>query len=101
LSIDLRDRDQPAQVICQGLGLSPHPEGGHYRETWRDMPPDGGRGASTGILFLLMAGERSRWHRVDATEIWLWQAGAPLLLSIADPGRPPRTLRLGPDLASG
>jgi predicted cupin superfamily sugar epimerase len=65
------------------------------------MPPDGGRGASTGILFLLMAGERSRWHRVDATEIWLWQAGAPLLLSIADPGRPPRTLRLGPDLASG
>jgi predicted cupin superfamily sugar epimerase len=99
LSIDLRDRDQPAQAICEGLGLSPHPEGGHYRETWRDAPPGGGRGSSTCILFLLMAGERSRWHRVDATEIWLWQAGAPLLLNIADPGGLPRSLRLGPCLA--
>ena len=85
----------------KALGLSPHPEGGHYRELWRDRPASGLRGAGTSILFLLAAGERSHWHRVDAAEIWLWQAGAPLLLGIAgvDGGR--QDIRLGPDLASG
>lgn len=101
LTTDLRDCAQPAHVIREALGLLPHPEGGHYRELWRDHPPSGGRGCGTSILFLLAEGERSLWHRVDATEIWLWQAGAPLRLGIAGAGASPYDLRLGPSLASG
>ena len=93
----LRDPGADAASVIRALELQPHPEGGHYRETWRDVPPDGGRGAGTAILSLLRAGERSVWHRVDAAELWLWQAGAPLDLRVA-----PRTrLRLGPDLRAG
>jgi len=101
VTIDLRDRSQAAHVVREALGLSPHPEGGHYRELWRDRPPSGSRGAGTSILFLLEEGERSHWHRVDAAEIWLWQAGAPLLLGIAGVAASQQELRLGPDLASG
>jgi uncharacterized protein len=101
LTIDLRDQMQPAHMVRDALGLSPHPEGGHYRELWRDHRPSGERGAATSILFLLAEGERSHWHRVDAAEIWLWQAGAPLRLGMAgtDGGR--QSVRLGPDLAGG
>jgi len=99
--IDLRDATLPARTIRESLGLSPHPEGGHYRETWRDRPADGGRGAATSILFLLEEGERSHWHRVDAAEIWLWQAGAPLALGIHDEDAGRSAIRLGPDLAGG
>jgi uncharacterized protein len=101
LTIDLRDQMQPAHVVRDALGLLPHPEGGHYRELWRDHRPSGERGAGTSILFLLAAGERSHWHRVDAAEIWLWQAGAPLLLGIAGPGGRRESLRLGPNVAGG
>jgi len=94
---DLRDAGADAALVIRALGLQPHPEGGHYRETWRDVPPGGGRGAATAILFLLRAGERSAWHRVDAAELWLWQAGAPLSLRIA----PDTRLRLGPDVGAG
>jgi len=94
--IDLRDTAQPAAAINEALGLQPHPEGGHYREVWRDRPPRGGRGVATSILFLLAAGEKSHWHRVDAAEIWLWHAGAPLWLGIGDGG----ARHLGPDLAN-
>jgi uncharacterized protein len=80
--IDLRDVSVSAAAVISALELKPHPEGGHFRETWRDVPADGGRGVGTAILFLLAAGERSHWHRVDAAELWLWQAGAPLLLRI-------------------
>ncbi len=80
--IDLRDASAPAEAVIEALELRPHPEGGHYRETWRDAPEDGTRGAGTAILFLLRDGERSHWHRVDAVELWIWQAGAPLLLRI-------------------
>ena len=72
------------------LGLKPHPEGGHYRETFRDDRGDGARAASTAIYFLLAEGEVSRWHRVDAAEVWHWHAGAPLALSIAPPDGMPR-----------
>ena len=98
---DLRDPSQPARAVREALGLLPHPEGGHYRELWRDCPESGGRGAATSILFLLAEGERSHWHRVDAGEIWLWQAGAPLLLGIhaAQAGR--QDVRLGPDAGRG
>ncbi len=98
---DLRNVSQPAHAVREALGLSPHPEGGHYRELWRDRPASGQRGAGTSILFLLAEGERSHWHRIDVTEIWLWQAGAPLLLGIGNAGAGRRDVRLGPDLARG
>jgi len=98
---DLRDFSLTAKTVIEALGLLPHPEGGHYRELWRDRPASGGRGVGTSILFLLAKEERSRWHRIDAAEIWLWQAGAPLLLGIdgGDAGR--QHIRLGPGLAAG
>jgi predicted cupin superfamily sugar epimerase len=98
--MNLRDADQRAADIIAALALEPHPEGGHYREVWRDAPPAGGRGHATTILFLLAAGERSHWHRVDAVEIWLWHGGASLTLRIADDDGE-RTVILGPDLANG
>jgi uncharacterized protein len=87
-----------ADQIIARLDLSPHPEGGWYRQTW-EGPDLAGRASGTAILFLLKAGERSHWHRVDADEIWLFQAGAPLILSLAatDAG-PVRHHRLGPDV---
>jgi hypothetical protein len=90
-----------AADVIRLLGLAPHPEGGHFRETFRDSATDAsGRAASTAIYFLLAAAEVSRWHRVDAVEAWHWYAGAPLALTIADAtGR--RVLRLGADLAAG
>ncbi|WP_246564265.1 cupin domain-containing protein [Ancylobacter sonchi] len=93
---------QAADIIAR-LGLLPHPEGGHFRETFRDPHRlEDGRSASTAIYFLLAAGEVSHWHRVDAVEIWHWHAGAPLRLSLAatDAG-PVEALPLGPDLAAG
>ena len=73
-----------AETIIAALGLQPHPEGGHYLETWRAHAPDGGRASGSAIYYLLRAGERSAWHRVDAAEIWHHYAGAPLELRIAD-----------------
>jgi hypothetical protein len=89
-----------AEQIIRLLDLEPHPEGGHYRETFRDAGGSDGRAASTAIFFLLARGERSRWHRVDAAEVWHWYAGSPLLLSVSG-GGVPSTHRLGPDLAAG
>jgi len=92
-----------AKDIIRILDLIPHPEGGHYRETFRDTPAiDGERAASTAIYFLLARGERSHWHRVDAVEIWHYHAGAPLLLEIAKTGQGPiERITLGPDLGMG
>lgn len=79
------------------LDLKPHPEGGHFRETFRDpRHVDGGRAASTAIYFLLRRGQRSHWHRVDAAEAWHWYAGSALILQIDT-----SSVRLGPDLAAG
>ena len=89
-----------ADIIAR-LELKPHPEGGHYRETFRDSRRDAnGRSASTAIYFLLARGERSHWHRIDAAEAWHYYAGSALTLQIAD-GADTRTVRLGPDLAAG
>jgi len=99
MGLDLRDPRLAAADVIAALDLIPHPEGGHYREIFRDSPAHGARGAATSIYFLLPAGETSRWHRVDAAEIWLWQAGAPLRLGIAGSDR--RAHRLGPDLGAG
>lgn len=90
-----------AQEIIRVLELKPHPEGGHYRETFRDERGDGKRAASTAIYFLLAEGEVSHWHRVDAVEIWHWHAGAPLRLSIAPSDGVSSDIILGPDLAAG
>jgi len=76
--------DLTAEEMIERLGLEAHPEGGWYVETWRDQPADGGRGAGSAIYFLLRHEEQSHWHRVDAAEIWLHHAGAPLKLLIAD-----------------
>ncbi len=90
----------PEEIIAT-LGMRPHPEGGHYVETWRHAAPVGSRGAGTAIYFLLQAGERSHWHRVDAAEIWHWYAGAPLELSVSADGLDVTATTLGNDLASG
>ena len=94
------DLPAAADLIAQ-LELKPHPEGGHYRETFRDTQLDAnGRSLSTAIYFLLARGERSHWHRIDAAEAWHYYAGSALALEIADSdGR--RSIRLGPDLAAG
>jgi uncharacterized protein len=87
------------EVIAQ-LKLAPHPEGGWYRETFRDEPGHKGRPHSTAILFLLKAGEISRWHRVDAAELWHWHGGATLLLDVMH-GEARHEIRLGPNWLGG
>lgn len=87
-----------ADQVIDALGLAPHPEGGYFRETWRDASASGERGHGTAIYYLLKAGEISRWHRVDAAEIWHYYAGAPLALSIAAPNETAVEHRLGPNV---
>jgi hypothetical protein len=87
-----------AEAIIAKLGLAPHPEGGWYRQTWAG-PEVEGRASGTAILFLLRVGERSHWHRVDADEIWLWHAGAPLVLQMGVAHAVAH--RLGPDVLAG
>jgi predicted cupin superfamily sugar epimerase len=100
--MDLRDPALGAAAVIAALGLNPHREGGHYRELWRDVPPGGGRGAGTAITYLLDAHERSHWHRVDAAELWIWQGGGPLVLSLAETDAGPvREIRLGPEIGAG
>lgn len=89
------------EAIIARLGLEPHPEGGHYGETWRHHPASGARGAGTAIYYLLRAGERSHWHRVDAAEIWHFYAGSPLVLSLSEDGAALREVVLGPDVLAG
>jgi uncharacterized protein len=89
-----------AADIIRLLNLMPHPEGGHFVETFRDTTGTG-RAASTAIYFLLARGERSRWHRVDAAEVWHYYAGAPLKLEITGELGPVRRVHLGPDLTAG
>lgn len=89
-----------ADQIIAHLGLEPHPEGGYFRQTW--IAENEGRATGTCIYFLLKAGESSHWHKVDATEIWMYHAGAPLVLSLAaeDDG-PAVDHLLTPDLTAG
>ena len=90
-----------AQDIINTLNLSPHPEGGYFRQTWVDEDSTG-RPNGTCIYFLLKDGETSHWHTVDAVEIWLYHSGAPLILSIAETSLGPKSeISLGPDIASG
>jgi hypothetical protein len=101
---DATDALSAADIIRE-LSLQPHPEGGHFRETFRDGPGAGSgeetRGASTAIYYLLQGGEVSHWHRVDAAEVWHWYAGAPLELTVSGDGREAATHRLGPEVTAG
>jgi uncharacterized protein len=91
-----------ASAVIEALGLQPHPEGGWFVETWRAPAEPGAREVASAILYLLPAGERSHWHRVDAAEIWQWSAGETLELRIAlrDAG-PVEVVRLGSDVSAG
>jgi uncharacterized protein len=91
-----------AAEVVRILDLRPHPEGGHFRETFRDTQTAGRRAVSTAIYYLLARGERSHWHRIDAAEIWHWYAGSPLVLEVAasEAKAITRTV-LGPDLGKG
>ena len=92
----------PAQKVIEALGLQPHPEGGWFRETFRDEAPEGERAASTAIFYLLERGQVSAWHRVrDASEVWHHYAGGPLKLSLAAPCAPAGVQVLGPDIFAG
>lgn len=90
-----------ADRIIRRLRLKPHPEGGHYRETFRDVRNRQGRSNCTAIYFLLRQGEVSRWHRIDAVEIWSWHAGSPLELRMAETGKRGRRVQLGKGLENG
>jgi uncharacterized protein len=91
-----------ADQVIATLGLQPHPEGGWYRETFRDARCDaGGRALSTAIYYLLRAGERSAWHRVDAAELWHFHAGDPLRLRLKADGEGESEVVLGADLLAG
>ena len=92
--------DMTPEDIIETLSLAPHPEGGHYLETWRHGE-GGARGAGTAIYHFLREGEFSHWHRVDATEIWHFYAGAPIELSTYVEGAEVKCHVLGPDLADG
>ena len=90
------------QEIIRLLDLQPHPEGGYYRETFRDSATDtNGRAASSLIYFLLDAGDVSAWHRVEAVEVWHWYAGAPLVITVSENGHDCEAVHLGADLKAG
>ncbi len=89
-----------ADDIIKLLELEPHPEGGDYRQTWEGEEEP--RASGTCIFVLLKAGESSHWHRVDATEIWHYYAGAPIELSLSATDAGPKEIhRFGPDLMAG
>jgi uncharacterized protein len=88
-----------AGEVIKTLNLTPHPEGGWYRQTWVEERKDGQRPSGTAIYYLLEAGQRSHWHKVDAVEIWHFHAGAPLCLLISKTDQGPATqITLGPDI---
>lgn len=93
-------RTPTATEIIAQLDLKPHPEGGHFRQTFEDAN-NGGRAHSTAIYYLLKRDEASRWHRIDVAEIWHYYAGAPLELKTAREDGPVKTMILGPDIAAG
>ncbi|WP_232318248.1 cupin domain-containing protein [Sphingomonas sp. TDK1] len=90
-----------ARAIIERLALASHPEGGWYRETWRASGEGRGRSPATAILFLLEAGQRSHWHRVDAEELWLWHAGSPLELQLGHADGGVERIALGSDVLGG
>ena len=95
------DKELSAEEVVALLELEPHPEGGWYRETWRHLPAEGGRGAGRAMYYLLAAEQLSHWHRVDAAEVWHHYAGAALELSLSADGKLIERQRLGKNLMAG
>ena len=91
--------EMTAREIVAALEMERHPEGGHYKQTFRDTAGDE-RGASTAIYYLLEAGERSHWHKVDASEVWHFYAGAPLVMTLSPDGHDAEAHRLGLNLGA-
>ena len=101
MSFSLSGDLAPSEII-RLLNMQPHPEGGHYVETYRAPALEGTRAATTAIYYLLQADEVSAWHRVDADEVWLWHAGGPLALTLSPPeGIGAEAFQLGADLRAG
>jgi predicted cupin superfamily sugar epimerase len=79
-----------AEELVETLALTPHPEGGFYRQVYKSprlvQPHDDreARSALTAIYFLLASGQQSRWHRVQSDEIWTHLEGAPVTLHLFD-----------------
>jgi hypothetical protein len=90
-----------AEEIIETLGMARHPEGGWFKETFRDPDTRDKRPVSTAIYYLLEKGDRSHWHRVDAAEVWHFYAGSPLALSLSADGKLVQALLLGSDIAAG
>ena len=90
-----------AEDVITRFNLTRHPEGGWYRQTWIADAAGGARPAGTAILFLLQAGERSHWHKVDAAEIWHFHAGSPLALRMSETDQGPASLIVLGDVAQG
>lgn len=90
-----------AAAVVKALGMAPHPEGGWYVETWRAPTSGSERAAASAILYLLAAGQRSHWHRVDAAEVWQFSAGDALELSVWDGEGTVARHRLGGDVRAG
>lgn len=80
--------------VVELLGLTPHPEGGFYRETFRAA-------ASTAIYFLLPSGTFSAFHRIGSDEVWHHYDGDPLELHVIHPDDRHERVVLGRDVASG
>jgi predicted cupin superfamily sugar epimerase len=94
--------DLSGNEVIRLLDLQPHPEGGWYRQTFKDTPADEDRPHSTAIYYMLQAEEKSAWHKIDAVEVWHYYAGAPLSLTLSPPDGQGATVHiLGPDLRSG
>jgi len=89
------------RLMVERLGMQPHPEGGWFVERWRAPARANQRPAASAILFLLAAGERSHWHRIDAAEVWQWSAGGPLELRIGSESGGVEIIRLGGDVLAG
>ena len=92
---------RPGEFLIASLDLSPHPEGGWYRRTWVAAAEHGERPRGSAIYYLLLEGEVSAPHRIDATELWHFYAGDPLELTLERSGASPQVQIVGPDVASG
>ena len=90
-----------ASELIALLELEPHPEGGYYRQTFADAADAAGRPVSTLIYYMLTDRQAGAWHRVDATEVWHWYAGAPMTLRISHDGRSVADHRLGTGFQAG
>jgi predicted cupin superfamily sugar epimerase len=91
-----------AAAVAASLRMTTHPEGGWFAETWRAPSEDGERPVGSAILYLLGAGERSHWHRLDTHEVWHHAAGDPMELHVWTPGETAITVhRLTGDMSLG